>query len=62
MKNSWANLCISVIVYYVVRTIYYIIFPYTKPDIDIIMAFFIWRPILIISCFITQKAFDFYNN
>jgi len=61
MRKSLVNLYISTIAFYIVGTIYYFIFPYTKPDIDIIVAFFIWVPILLISCFITQRVLELHN-
>jgi hypothetical protein len=61
VKKSWVNLYISIIAYYIIGTIYYFIFPYIKPDVDIIIAFFIWIPCLIMSCFIVQKILKFYR-
>jgi hypothetical protein len=57
LKDFWANLYISTMIYYIAGTIYYLITPYTKPDIDVVLSLLIWTPIQLSSCYITQNLF-----
>ncbi|MEM1772764.1 MAG: hypothetical protein QXQ71_02955 [Desulfurococcaceae archaeon] len=47
---------ISVSTYYVAGTIYYIAFPVMKPDIDILLAFSIWMPLIVLSSAISHSV------
>uniref|UniRef100_A0A7C5UWL3 Uncharacterized protein n=1 Tax=Ignisphaera aggregans TaxID=334771 RepID=A0A7C5UWL3_9CREN len=55
LRGFWVNLYISTMIYYIAGTIYYLIAPYAKPDIDVAISLLIWTLIQLSSCYITQN-------
>ena len=55
LRGFWVNLYISTMVYYIAGTIYYLVAPHTKPDIDVAISLLIWTLIQLSSCYITQN-------
>lgn len=49
------GLILSLTAYYIVGTVYYILLPGRRPDIDLMIAFSIWIPLLVASSYISYN-------